>query len=189
MKNTSASEVLAKLKGEGNVDKTLVGKGSFSKSGFADLTTALVNDTGFKVKSVDKDGKTVETSISELIRSDLKKTLEMAKYPQKSEADILNTCEIRATGLAEAIPHIVLAQMQAGRKFDLPTQKDMVGAIYLANNPGKTKTVQVRDIKTKETLGTTTITSQDSIQVRAKSPVPKNLQTKVRKDLNGNVVK
>ena len=79
--------------------------------------------------------------------------------------------------------------MQAGRKFDLPTQKDMVGAIYLANNPGKTKTVQVRDIKTKETLGTTTITSQDSIQVRATSPVPKNLQTKVRKDLNGNVVK
>jgi hypothetical protein len=189
MKNTNAKEVLGKLKGEGNVDKTLVGKGSFSKSGFADLTTALVNDTGFKVTSVDKDGKTVETSISELIRSDLKKTVEMAKYPQKSESDILNTCEISAKGLAEAIPHIVLAQIQAGRKFDLPTQTDMVGSIYLAKNPGKTKTVQVRDIKTKETLGTTTITSKDSIQVRAKSPVPKNLQTKVRKDLNGNVVK
>ena len=143
MKNTKVSEVLGKLKGEKNVDKTIVGKGSFSRTGFADLTTALVNDTG----------------------------------------------EIKATGLAEAIPHIVLAQIQSGRKFDLPTQTDMVGSIYLAKNPGKTKTVQVRDIKTKETLGTTTITSKDSIQVRAKSPVPKNLQTKVRRDLNGKVVK
>ncbi len=65
----------------------------------------------------------------------------------------------------------------------------MVGSIYLASNPGKTKEIQVRDIKTKEALGTTTITTQDSVQVRAKSPVPKHLQVKVRKDVNGNLVK
>ena len=187
MKN--AQDVLTKIKGEGKVSETLTGKGSFSKSGFADLTNALANDMTFKVKSLDKDGKVVETSISELIREDLKKTLAAAKYPQKSEADVLNTCDIHTAGLAEAIPHIVLEQMRCGRKFDLPNQEDMVGSIYLAKNPGKTKTVKVRDIKTKEELGTTTITSQDSVQVRAKSPVPKHLQTKVRRDKNGAVVK
>lgn len=182
-------EVLGKIKGVENVDTTLTGKGSFSKQGFSELTSALLNDTSFKVKSIDKNGQTVETNLSELIRNDIKKTIANAKYPQKSEAGVLDTCEIATAGIAEAIPHIVSEQIRCGKKFDLPATKEMVGSIYLAPNPGKTKEVQVRDIKTKENLGTTTITTQDSVQVRAKSPVPKHLQTKVRKDTAGNVVK
>ena len=183
-----ANEVLGKIKGEDNVTATLTGKGSFSKQGFSELTSALINDTTFKVKSIDKNGQIVETSVSDLIRNDLKKTIANAKYPQKSEAGVLDTCEIATAGLAEAIPFIVNEQLRSGKKFDLPAQQDMVGSIYLAPNPGKTKTVQVRDIKTKEDLGTTTITTQDSVQIRAKSPVPKHLQTKVRKDTAGKVV-
>jgi hypothetical protein len=184
-----ANEVLGKIKGDSNLTSTLVGKGSFSKQGFSDLTSALVNDTTFKVKSLGKDGKTVETSLSDLIRADLKKTLANAKYPQKSEAGVLDTCEISVTGLAEAIPFLVSEQIRCGKKFDFPAQADMVGSIYLAKNPAKERTMQVRDIKTKEELGTTTITTQDSVQIRAKSPVPKHLQVKVRKDKAGNIVK
>lgn len=185
----TVNEVLGKVKGEGNVEKTITGKGSFSKQGFSELTSALINDRTFQVKSLDKNGQEVMTNLSDLIRSDLKKTLANAQYPQKSEAAVLDNCEIATNGLAEAIPHIVMEQLRCGKKFDLPNQKDMVGSIYLAANPAKTKTMQVRDIKTKEELGTTTITTKDSVQVRAKSPVPKHLQTKVRKDKNGNVVK
>lgn len=184
----TVEEILGKAKGEKNVTATLTGKGSFSKQGFGELTSALVNDTTFKVKSLAKDGSVVETSISELLRKDLKKTLENAKYPQKSEAGVLDTCEISTSGLAEAIPYIVNEQLRCGKKFDMPTQKDMVGSIYLAANPGKTKEVKVRDMKTGQEVGTTTITTKDSVQIRAKSPVPKHLQTKVRKDLKGNVI-
>jgi hypothetical protein len=185
----TVEEVLAKIKGGDNVGSTITGKGSFSKQGFGELTSALTNDTGFKVKSFDKNGQVVETNLSELIRADLKKTLANAKYPQKSEAGVLDTCEISTSGLAEAIPFIVTEQLRTGKKFDLPAQQDMVGSIYLAANPGKTKTMTVRDIKTKQELGTTTITTQDSVQVRVKSPVPKHLQEKVRKDTSGKVVK
>ena len=184
------NDVLTKVKGTDKVNDILTGKGSFSKSGFADLTSALVNDTTFKVKTYNKDGKVSdEVSISDLISADLKKTLEKAHYPQKSEASVLDTCEIETKGLAEAIPQIVMQQIACGRKFDLPIGEKVQGSIYLKDNPGKKKVVAVRDPKTQENLGTCEITTKDSITVAAKSPVLPHLQTKVRKDVDGKVVK
>lgn len=183
------NETLGKIKGEGKLDDVMTGKGAFSKTGFADTVNALVNDTTFKVKTYGKDGAVNgEVSISELIRNDLKKTLANAKYPQKSEAGVLDTAEICTTGLAEAIPHIVMEQMKCGKKFDLPTQANVTGSVYLASVPGKTKTSQVRDPKTQQDLGTSTTTTKDYVQIRAKSPAPAHLQTKVRKDVNGKVI-
>ena len=80
------NEVLGKVKGEDKINDILTGKGSFSKQGFGDTVNALANDTTFKIKTYDKNGNvTGDVSISELIRSDIKKTLDKAKYPQKSE--------------------------------------------------------------------------------------------------------
>lgn len=183
------NETLGKVKGEGKLDEVMTGKGAFSKTGFADTVSALANDTTFKVKTFGKDGKVNgEVSISELIRSDLKKTLDKAKYPQKSEAAVLDSAEIVTTGLAEAIPFIVMEQMKCGKKFDLPMQANVTGSIYLAAVPGKTKVSQVRDPKTQQNLGTSTTTTKDFVQIRAKSPAPAHLQTKVRKDPNGKVI-
>lgn len=185
----TVKETLGKIKGEDRINDVMTGKGSFSKAGFADTVNALANDTSFKVKTYGKDGKpNGEVSISELIRQDMKKTLEKAKYPQKSEASVLDTAEICTAGLAEAIPHIVMEQMKCGKKFDLPTQPKVTGSVYLAPVSGKTKTIQVRDPKTQQNLGTAVITTKDSVQIRAKSPVPDHLQTKVRKDANGKVI-
>ena len=181
-------DVLSKIKGEGNVGKTLTGKGSYSKTGFGDVTHALVNDTTHKTKYLGKDGKEHTINLSEMMRADLKKTLANAKYPQKSEAAILDTVEICTTGLSEVIPHIVGTQVECGKKFALPPKELYNGDIYLATVPGRTRTQPVRDIKTQEELGTTTITSKDSVQVRTKSPVPKHLQSKVRRDKTGKVV-
>lgn len=185
----TVSDQMTKLKGTGNEGQTLTGKGSFSTKGFADFTNAMFNDTTHKVKVMGKDGKEALVSPSELVRADFIKSAANAKFPQKSEAGTYNTSELATNGIAEAALLVVREYMQTGRKVDIPPTKNMVGSIYLAPVAGKTKTVNVRDMKTGEPQGTTTITTKDSIQIRSKSPVPKHLQTKVRKDKNGNVVK
>lgn len=186
----TVSSVLGKVKGEGKINDIMTGKSSFSKSGFSDLVSAMVNDTSFKVKTYDKDGKvTGETNLSELIRSDLKKTLDKANYPQKSEAAVLDTCEIYTAGLAEAIPQIVMQQIACGKKFELPTQPNVTGSIYLGTVPSHTKTSNIRDPKTQENLGTVTITNKEYVAIKAKSPAPAHLVTKVRKDPSGKEIK
>lgn len=185
----TVNDTLAKLKGDDKVTTMLTGKGAFSKAGFNDTVNAFANDTTFKIPTYDKNGqKNGEINISELLRQDLKKTLEKAKYPQKSEAGVLDSTEIVTTGLAEAIPYLVMQQISQGKKFDLPAQPQVQGSIYLAPVKGKEKTVKVRDPKTQQNLGTAVITTKDSVQIRAKSPVPGYLQTKKRFDANGKPI-
>lgn len=186
----TVNDTFGKIKGPDKINDILTGKGAFSKAGFSDTVSALANDTSFKIPTYDKNGqKTGEVCVSDLIRADMKKTLEKAKYPQKSEAGVLDSSEIVTTGLAEAIPHIVFAQLAQGKKFDMPPQPQVQGSIHLAPVKGKTKEVKVRDPKTQTNLGTAIITTQDSIQIRAKSPVPKYLQTKERIGTDGRPVK
>ena len=183
------NDVLGKTKGEDKINDILTGKGSFSKQGFGDVVNAMVNDTTFKLPTYGKDGKVNgEVNISEMIRNDLKKTLEKAKYPQRSESGVIDTCEIVTTGLAEAIPHLIMEQIKQGKKFDMPVQSRCIGSVYLADVPAKTKEVQIRDPKTQENLGSATIKTEAYVQLRAKSPAPAHLQTKIRKDVNGNVI-
>lgn len=184
----TVNEVLGKQKGEKAINEIMTGKGSFSKQGFSDLVNSMANDTTFKVPTFSKDGTEGSMNLSELIRADMKKTMQAAGWPQKPEAGVLDSCDISTNGLAEAIPHIIMAQIACGKKFDLPAQKNVGGSIYLAKVPGKTRTLQVRDPKTQEDRGSAIITTKDSIQIRAKSPVPKHLQTKIRKDPAGKVI-
>jgi len=183
------NEVLGKIKGEDKINDTLTGKGAFSVTGFNDLVNAMINDTSFKIPTYGKDGKKDgEISISELVRNDIAKTADKAKYPQKSEAGVFNSSEIVTTGLAKAIPYICLTWLAAGKKFELPNTGDMSGFIYLQNVPGGTKVSQVRDMKTGANIGTSETKTKDHIEVRAKSSAPDWLKTKVRKDVNGKVV-
>lgn len=183
-------DVLAKLKGEDKVNEVVTGKGSFSQSGFNDFVTAAVNDTTFKIPTYGKDGKKDgEISISDLIREDLKKTLEKAKYPQKSEQGVIDSCEIVANGLSKAIPQIAMSWIASGRKLDLPAMPKVQGSIYLQNVPGRVKESQIRDPKTQQNLGSVTTTTKDHIEIRTKSSCPDYLATKVRKDPSGKVIK
>jgi len=186
----TVKDVLGKIKGENKINDVLTGKGAFSQSGFGDMVNAFANDPTFKIKQYDKAGKVIgEVSMSELIREDLKKTIEKAKYPQKSEAAVLDNCEIVTAGLSKFITQAAMQWIAAGKKLDLPAMPKVAGSIYLANVPGKTKTdVPIRDPKTKQTLGSITTTTKDSIQIRAKSPVPEYLKTSVRKDTSGKVI-
>ena len=184
------NDVLSGFKGEDKIQDVITGKGSFSKNGFGDLVSAIANDTTFNIKTYDKDGKENGTvNVSELIRTDFKKTLEKAKYPQKSEVDKLDSTEIVTSGMAQAIPYIVEEYVKCGKKFDLPIQPSFVGSIYLSDQKGKTRTVNVRNPETQEFLGTTEITTKDHVEVRAKSGTPDFLQTKIRKDPKGNLIK
>ena len=182
-------DVLTQIKGDGNATKTLTGKGAFSSPAFSSFVNALANDKEFKFKSFDKaTGKEKEMNISEMLVADAKKTIENAKYPQKSEVGVMNTTELSTNGLALVIPAVVTEWLRTGKKFPLVDQKDFGGTVNLMPIKGKTKTIDVRDMKTQVKVGTVDVTTKDSVQVRVKSPVPAHLQVKVRKDNNGKVI-
>lgn len=185
----TVKEVFEKIKGTDKVSDIIAGKGNFSKAGFNDIVSAMANDTTFSIPTFGKDGTvTGNVNVSELIREDIKKTIAKAGYPQKSEAGVLDTAEICTTGIAEAIPYIVMEQLKTGKKFDLPTTEKSTGSVYLKSVEGGVKESTIRDPQTQTELGTVTTTNKDHIQIRAKSSCPTFLQTKVRKDVNGKVV-
>jgi len=184
----TVQEVLAKIKGTGRETETLTNKASFSSSAWGDLVHAMANDPNYKFSSVGKNGAKVETSINALLVADAKKTSDNAKWPQKSEAAVLEKVEISTKGLQEVIPKVVTEFLRTGKKFPIAQQPDFMGDIYLAAIPGKTRTVNVRDIKTKTDIGTTTTITKDWVQIRAKSPTPKDRVTKIRKDVDGKVI-
>ena len=174
------NDVMTSLKGEGKEKDVLVGKGAFSTAGFGSLVNALANDSTYKVP-VFKDGKKVDdVSISELFRSDLKKSVKTAGYPQKSEEAVFDSSEISTAGIATALPYILREWVQTGRKLELPNGKNMVGSIYLREVPASSRTVEVRDPKTQEKLGHVTIENDKYVQLMAKSPTPAHLQKKTR---------
>jgi cytochrome c556 len=181
-------DVLTSIKGAGNEAKVVTGRGPFSSAAFGQFVNALVNDKDYKTTSVDKDGKTVETNVHDLVVADTQKTVENAKYPQKPEAAVLANTEIATVNLPQVVQIIATEWLKTGKKFPLTQQPTFNANIYLVDNPGKTKVVPVRDFATKQETGSTTITTQDSVQVRVKSPVPANLVTKVRKDTKGNII-
>lgn len=185
----SVNEVLTKLKGEGNVDKTVCGKGAFSKAAFTEITNALVNDSTFKLPVMDKHGNVTEVNLSEMYRAELKKNIAAAGYPQKPEIDVVDSININTNALADIIPHVLDMYVACGKKFEFPNHEDRISSIYLVDVKGKTKDTTVRDMKTGDVIGTTTTTTKDHVQMRVKSQVPKKLVHKVRKDLNGNVVR
>ena len=178
----TVNETYGKLKGEDNVKKTLTGKGAFSAANFGDLVGALANDVTFKIPTYDKDGKKAgEVCVSDMIRADIKATIEKAHCPQKSELGVIDTADIVTKNTAQAIPYIVMEQLKTGRKFDLPRGKNVEGSIYLADVPKSSKTVAIRDPKTQENLGTVVIETDDYVQVRSRSKAPAHLQKKTRK--------
>lgn len=181
-------DVLAKLKGEENIEKTVCGRGAFSKSSFADITNALINDTTFTVPVLDKHGNETKVNFSEMYRNELKKNIAAAGYPQKSEISVVDTANINTSAIAEIIPHVLDIYVASGKKFEFPLHKDRISAIYLVDVKGKTKDTTVRDMKTGANIGTTTTVTQDHVQMRVKSQVPKALVKKTRKDLDGKVV-
>ena len=184
----TVKETIGKIKGD-NLNEVMTGKAAFSQTGFSDTINALVNDTSFKIPTYDKDGNTTgEMCISEMMREDLKKSIANAGYPQKSEIDVINTSEICTTNLAKVVVPMVMEYMSCGKKVDLPLKPGFTGSVYLAKVPAKEAVHKVRDIKTKADLGTCTINTKEHVKAAVKSPAPKYLQTKVRKDPNGKVI-
>lgn len=184
----NVTEVITKLKGANSAQEVVTGKGSFSSAGFGEFVSSIVNDPSYMAKSVDKTGEVKETNIRDLIVGDVKRTIAAAKYPQASEIGVVDTTEISTKGLEKSFSLILTEWLKTGKKFPLASQPTFTGEIYLKSVPGGVKENPIRDFKTGETIGTSITTTQDSVQVRVKSPVPDTLKQKVRKDLNGNVI-
>ena len=190
MSNKTVESILAKAKGDANKDKDIItGKGPFSTSLFDEFVNAAVNDPTYKFTSRAKDGSVIEMNMRESFVKDIKKTAANAGYPQQSEEAVYDTADIETKAISEAVGHIVGSWIETGRKFPLPSKDLYGGDIYLDDVPGGTKEYDSKNPSTGEKTGTTINTSLDSIKIRTKSPVPKHLVTKVRKDLDGNIIK
>lgn len=178
----TVEEVLAEIKGSNNTSEIKAGKAPFSQSAFGDLVHALVNDTTYKIPQFNpKTGEKVgEINISELLREDLKKTVENAKYPQKPEADVLNSVEIATKGLTQTFGEILMQQLSTGKGFNIPPQPEMVARLTIADVPASKRTIPVRDPQTQKDLGTAEITTQAYKQLRAHSPAPEHKKTTKR---------
>lgn len=185
----TVEEVYKATKGDGNIDKIVAGKGSFSKQGFSDTVEALANDKDFFINVYNKDNEKIgEISIHDKLLSDFKKTLEKAGWPQKSEEEILDKCDLFTKGLAEVIPYIVEQYLAQGKKFTLPPT-DMYGAsIYLMEVKGKKTARDISDPQTHEIIGRVEFDYKDHIKVGSKTEIPNRLYKKVRYDTKGKVV-
>lgn len=177
------TEVLEAAKGTGNANTMQAGKAPYSASFFSELVHAAANDTQFKIPQYNPNTgeKVGDINISEMLRADMKKTIEAAKYPQKSEAGVLDSVEISTKGLEKSITQILMLAMGVGKKVNLPAQPDINASIYLADVPAKSKKVNIRDPKTQEPLGVCQIDTAAYKQVRAQSRAPKYLQKKTKR--------
>lgn len=176
------NEILAKIKGAENVDKILALKKRPNVIDVKNLVSALANDKTYKIDNFKTEE---EFNISEALRSDLKKTIQRAQFPQKDEISVLDDVDICTEGLTKAIPYFVLEQLKTGRMFDLPKQNQLDASLYLKAIPGGSKEVNIRNVQTGKSIGTVNVITKDSFQLRAKSPVPKHLKRRVYKDPNG----
>lgn len=181
-------EVLANLKND-NVDSILTSKSAFNKNAFNSFVKSLANDNDHVVTIFDKNNEK-QVSVAELLRNDVKKSAENAKYPQKSEAAVYDTSEIATDGLAEAASIIATEWLKTGRKLPLSPQKEFNATLFLKQIPGAVKESQIRDFKTNQVKpGKVVTTTKDSFRVAVKSPIPSHLKSKVTLDENGNEVK
>lgn len=176
------NEVLAKIKGAENVNKILASKKRANSIDTKHLVSALANDKTYKIDNFKTEE---EVNISELLRSDLKKTIQKAQFPQKDEISVIDNVEICTDGLTKAIPYFVLEQLKTGRMFELPKQNQLDATLYLKSIPGGSKEVNIRNVQTGKSIGTVNVITKDSFQLRAKSPVPAHLKRRVYKDPNG----
>ena len=185
----TVEEIYAVTKGPDKIDDIIAGKGAFSQKGFTETVKALANDKDFCVKVYNKDNEEVgKISIHDKILGDLKKTLEKAGYPQKSEEEILNNCDIFVDGIAEVIPYIVEQYIQQGKKFTLPPTSMYAASIYLVPVKAKQTARDISDPQTHEIIGRVEFTYDDHVKVGAKTDIANNLYEKIRFDPNGNIL-
>lgn len=184
------NETAINIKGDGNADKLVAGKAVASKDKSGAMVNALLGDATKSFPIIGKDGTvTGEINPSQIFRDCIKKTVQSAGCPGKTELSVLDTCDVCTKGLEDVIPLVVReAWVGIGTKMKLPPTDNFTGELYLQNVPGATKVYDTKDMKTGAPTGTAEITYPDHIQLRAKSGPPEHQKTKVRKDPSGKVI-
>lgn len=182
-------EVTANLTGGGKENETGTGKKPFSKPLYQKYTHAFINDPANAVTRPGPDGKPIKINVREAVVADVRKTVENAGYPQKSEIGVLENTEIATKNISGFVPDMIVGWLRENRKFIIPPFDGCSGAqLYVQPVKGKTRVVATRNMETGEPTGTSTITTTDHLVIRCKSAPPADCVTKVRKDVNGKVI-
>lgn len=179
----TVSEVLEEIRAkDGSVNR-------FSKEKFEKLMLAMANDTKFtglvaQVKGGEYVGD-LEVEVSNGFRKWVKSVLEDVGM-DKNDAAIVLDPEYKfknVNGLYDYFAHTLYNFLAAGNKYDLPSQKDFKGSVYIKNNPKKTKKVKARNPQTGEDLGVFEQTTEAYRSLAVTSPCPSYL--KDRKKVQG----
>ena len=183
----SVEEVLAML----DVKPTDSGKklaAKFSKEKFNLLMTAMFNDPDFTTKkAVMKGGDLAEVAdiaVTKGFRKFCKHLLEKFGVDSAESERVMGadfTID-NTDGLYDFFATAIYEYIKTGNKFDLIPKEDFRGSIMLKHKPKVSKTVEVFQPKTRESLGIFTIEKEDYDTLAVKSPCPKNKKKKTKKN-------
>ena len=184
--NMSVAEVIDML----NIKPTDTGKqlaGKFSKESFNLLLTAMFNDPNFTTKkAIMKSGELAEVAeiaVTKDFRKFCKRLLEKFGVDSAESERVMGSDFTidNADGLYEFFATAIYEYCKTGHKFDLIPKEDFRGSLMIKHKPKVSKTVEVFQPKTRESLGIFTIEKDEYDALAVKSPCPKNKKKKHKK--------
>ena len=131
----------------------------FSKKSFDSLMTAMINDPEFTEKvAVVKGGELKDikdVAVSKGFRCFLRQVVEKAGIDSEESAVVMEPSFTidNADGLYDFITAAIYEYMDAGNTFELPPKEDFKGNISLSQKGESTKVSEVKNPRTKESLG------------------------------------
>lgn len=182
----TVKEVLDQLEIKPNANgKKIAAK--FSKEKFNMLMEAMFNDPNFTTKkAIVKGGElseVAEIAVTKGFRKFIKHCLE--KYGVDSaESEKVMGADFtidNVDGLYEFFATAMYEYIKSGNKFDMIPKEDFKGSIVLKHRPKTSKTTEVFQPKTRESLGIYTIEKDAYDTLGVKSPCPKNKKKKTKK--------
>lgn len=187
----TVDEVLAEIQAKKKIDKKGVEKfvyNRFNKKTYTNLLRAMMNDPKLKMVTVKlKKGEidsTEEIMVSQLFREFLRGVLIKAGIDSADASAVMGedfTID-NADGLYEFFATSLYLYMNSGNKFDLIPTEDLKASLYLDVVPETTKTAEVRDPKTKESMGMFETTKKKHSVIKVKSSCPSWLSSRRKVD-------
>ena len=187
----TVDEVLAEIQAKKKIDKKGVEKfvyNRFNKKTYTNLLRAMMNDPNLKMVTVKLKKGDIDTTddimVSQLFREFLKGVLIKAGVDASDASAVMSedfTID-NADGLYEFFATSLYLYMNSGNKFDLIPTPELKASIYLDTIPESSKTAEVRDPKTKESMGTFETTKKAHKVVKVKSSCPSWLSSRRKVD-------
>lgn len=158
----------------------------FSRKNFDSLMTAMINDPEFTEKvAVVKGGElkdVKDVAVSKGFRGFLRQVVEKAGIDSNESAVVMEPSFTvdNVDGLYDFVTAAIYEYMDAGNTFDLPPKEDFKGSIFLRQKEASSKVSEVKNPRSKESMGNWRSDKKPHKTLVAHSPCPSYLVTRER---------